>query len=76
MKTTYGVLLKSGKNVILYTETSLDDYLASSLLNLVSDKTDPEVEKFLELNKQLSKEYYVSVRLCTFNVVEFTSISK
>jgi len=75
MKSLCKVAIKSGKNVVLYTETSLEDYIVSSLLNLVNDKSDEEIEKFFRLKDELSEEYYVSVRLCTFNVIEYTPIS-
>jgi len=67
---------KTGKNVVLYIETTLDDYLVSDILDLVHTKIEPEVEKFLDLQNKLSSEYMISVRICMFNVVEYTPINE
>lgn len=66
MLTLTGKTIK-GIEVILYQEQNLSDYVAQTLLNLVEDKVDSEIEKYVEKMNE-SSEYYITLRVGYFEV--------
>jgi len=76
MLSSYVKSKRYGLNVVLYTETTLDDYIVSGELDIIHTKSEPKVEEFIELQNKMSSEYLISVRLCCFESVEFEPIDE
>ena len=76
MLSSYVKSKRYGLNVVLYTETTLDDYIVSGELDIIHAKSEPKVEEFIELQNKMSSEYLISVRLCCFESVEFEPIDE
>jgi hypothetical protein len=55
-----GETFKMKKPVVLYCETSLEDYFATEILELYEDTQEPEIIEFL--SKPQQEEYYITLR--------------
>jgi len=74
MITIYGKSTEQKRDVTLFIESTLEDFLADELLSLSTDKAHPIIEEYFKLSEELSSEYWLTVRVCCFSAIEYSPV--